>query len=67
MHAGQALRAARQQRGWSQRQLAAAAGVDPAVVARVESGARPGSWELVSALLAAAGREIALALPAIAP
>lgn len=67
MQAGRAVRAARQQAGWSQRRLAAAAGVDAAVVARVESGARAGSWELMSALLAAAGREIALALPAIAP
>jgi transcriptional regulator with XRE-family HTH domain len=67
VEAGRAIRAARQQNGWSQRHLASVAGVDAAVVARAESGARPPSWDLVVTLLAAAGRDLQLALEPIAP
>jgi transcriptional regulator with XRE-family HTH domain len=41
-----ALRMLRHDRGLSQRRLAAAIGVDPLTVKRVESGADPGDWPL---------------------
>ena len=56
--AGNMLRLARAQRGWSQRQLAAAAGVPVSTVARIESGARQPSLVTVSRLLAAADLEL---------
>lgn len=56
--AGNMLRLARAQRGWSQRQLAAAAGVPVSTVARIESGARQPSLVTVSRLLAAANLEL---------
>lgn len=42
--AGNLLRLARAQRGWSQRQLAEAAGVPVSTVARIESGTRRRRW-----------------------
>ena len=56
--AGNMLRLARAQRGWSQRQLAEAAGVPVSTVARIESGARQPSLVTVSRLLAAADLEL---------
>jgi transcriptional regulator with XRE-family HTH domain len=53
------LRAARHVADLSQRELAARAGVDPATVARVESGAiRSPGYRLVQRLLAAAGCQL---------
>ncbi len=56
--AGNLLRLARQQRNWSQRQLADAAGVPVSTVARIESGARQPSLVTISRLLAAAELEL---------
>jgi len=56
--AGNLLRLARQQRSWSQRQLADAAGVPVSTVARIESGARQPSLVTISRLLAAADLEL---------
>ena len=56
--AGNLLRLARAQRGWSQRQFADAAGVPVSTVARIESGARQPSLVTVSRLLAAADLEL---------
>lgn len=56
--AGNLLRLARQQRNWSQRQLAEASGVPVSTVARIESGARLPSLVTISRLLAAADLEL---------
>lgn len=56
--AGNLLRLARAQRGWSQRQLAEAAGVPVSTVARIESGTRQPSLVTISRLLAAADLEL---------
>jgi len=56
--AGNLLRLARAQRGWSQRRLAEAAGVPVSTVARIESGARQPSLVTISRLLAAADLEL---------
>ena len=56
--AGNLLRLARARRGWSQRQLADAAGVPVSTVGRIESGARQPSLVTVSRLLAAADLEL---------
>lgn len=56
--AGNLLRLARAQRGWSQRQLAEAAGVPVSTVARIESGTRQPSLVTISRLLAAADLEM---------
>jgi len=56
--AGNLLRLARQQRSWSQRQLADAAGVPVSTVARIESGARQPSLVTIGRLLAAADLEL---------
>lgn len=56
--AGNILRLARTQRGWSQRQLADAAGVPVSTVARIESRARQPSLVTLSRLLAAADLEL---------
>ena len=56
--AGNMLRLARSQRGWSQRQLAEAAAVPVSTVARIESGTRQPSLVTVSRLLAAADLEL---------
>jgi len=56
--AGNLLRLARIERGWSQRSLADAAGVPVSTVARIESGARQPSLITISRLLAAAGLEL---------
>lgn len=52
--AGNLLRLARVKRGWSQRQLAAAAGVAPSTVARIESGSSQPTLPTLGRLLAAA-------------
>lgn len=51
------LRLARRERGWSQRRLAAEAGVPTSTVGRIESGARQPSLVMLSRLLAAADLE----------
>jgi len=56
--AGNLLRLARAQRGWSQRRLAEAAGVPVSTVARIESGARQPSLVTIGRLLAAADLEL---------
>jgi len=56
--AGNLLRLARIQRGWSQRQLADAAAVPVSTVARIESGGRQPSLVTLSRLLAAADQEL---------
>ena len=56
--AGNLLRLARAQRGWSERRLAEAAGVPVSTVARIESGARQPSLVTISRLLAAADLEL---------
>jgi transcriptional regulator with XRE-family HTH domain len=66
MDPGRALRAARQQAELSQRALAAAAGVSPTTVADLESGRSDPRWSLVTALLAAASRDLQLGLPELA-
>jgi transcriptional regulator with XRE-family HTH domain len=60
--AGNLLRLARQQRGWTQRQLAQAAGVPVSTVARIESGVRQPSLVTLSRLLAAADLEMRIHL-----
>ncbi len=62
--AGNLLRLARVQRGWSQRQLAEAAGVPVSTVARIESGTRQPSLLTISRLLAAADLELRARLEA---
>ncbi len=62
--AGNLLRLARAQRGWSQRQLAEAAGVPVSTVARIESGARQPSLVTLSRLLVAADFELRTRLEA---
>lgn len=67
MDVGRLLRAARRQRGLSQRELAALAGVGRSTVASMENdGARP-SWPLVMTLLGAMGLDVALALKPTPP
>lgn len=58
------LRLARMERGWSQRQLAAAAGVPTSTVGRIESGSRQPSLVTLSRLLAAADVELRIRLEA---
>jgi transcriptional regulator with XRE-family HTH domain len=55
---------ARQQRSWSQRPLAEAAGVPVSTVARIESGARQPSLVTISRLLAAADVEMRIRVEA---
>lgn len=64
MEAGRVLRAARQQAGLSQRALAALAGLSQSVLAEIESGRRDPRWSLVQDLLAHAGVDLQLGLPA---
>jgi len=56
--AGSLLLLARIERGWTQRQLAAAAGVPVSTVARIETGVRQPSLVTLSRLLAAADLEL---------
>ena len=56
--AGNLLRLARARRGWSQRQLAAAAGVAASTVGRIESGAVQPTLPTLARLLAAADAEL---------
>lgn len=67
MDVGHLVRSARRLRGWSQRDLAEAAGVDKSVVARWEG--TKGSVELTRLrdAVAAAGADLVLGLPAFAP
>ena len=58
------LRLARMERGWSQRRLAAEAGVPTSTVGRIESGARQPSLVTLSRLLAAADLELRIRLEA---
>lgn len=60
--AGNLLRLARVQRGWSQRQLAEAAGVPSSTVGRIEAGSRQPSMVLMARLLAAADLEMRVQL-----
>ena len=62
--AGNMLRLARAQRGWSQRQLAEAAGVPVSTVARIESGTRQPSLVTISRLLSDADLELRARLEA---
>lgn len=55
--AGNLLRLAREERGWSQNQLAAAAGVPASTVGRIEAGERQPSLVTLGRLLAAADLE----------
>lgn len=61
------MRAARQQRGLSQRQLAERAGLSPDRVARIESGKVSPQWRTVVRLLEAVGLAPQLALTAQEP
>ncbi len=56
--AGNLLRLARIERGWSQRQLALVAGVPSSTVGRIEAGLRQPSLVMLSRLLAAADLEL---------
>ena len=56
--AGNLLRLARAKRGWTQRQLAAAAGVPQSTIARIESGARQPALPMLARLLAAADLDL---------
>ncbi len=56
--AGNVLLLARMRRGWTQRQLADAAGVPVSTVSRIETGARQPSLVTLSRLLAAADLEL---------
>jgi transcriptional regulator with XRE-family HTH domain len=56
--AGNVLRLARVRRGWSQRDLAAAARVAPSTVGRIESGAVQPTLPTLARLLAAADAEL---------
>lgn len=56
--AGSLLRLARAKRGWSQRQLATAAGVPQSTIARIESGARQPGMPMLVRLLAAADLDL---------
>ena len=67
MEASEAVRAARQQSGLSQRALAAAAGVSRSVVADLEAGATHPRWSTVVRLLDAVGLGLALTAPAVTP
>jgi transcriptional regulator with XRE-family HTH domain len=58
--AGNVLRLARLERGWSQRRLAEVAGVAHSTVARIESGAVQPSLPTLARLLAAADLELRL-------
>lgn len=60
MDGAEILRAARRRQGWSQRALAARSGVAKSTVAAVEAGRRSPSFDVVTAVLAAAGLELAL-------
>jgi transcriptional regulator with XRE-family HTH domain len=52
---GQALRAARESKGFSQEQLGVAAGSAAATISRLENGVRPPTLETVSKLADALG------------
>ena len=56
--AGNLLRLARAKRGWTQRQLAAAAGVPQSTIARIEAGARQPALPMLTRLLAAADLDL---------
>ena len=60
MDAGEVLRAVRRREGWSQRALAARSGVAASTIAAVEAGRRSPSLSVMSAVLAAAGLELAV-------
>jgi transcriptional regulator with XRE-family HTH domain len=67
MQIGHLVRAARRLRGWSQRDLAAAAGVDKGVIARWEGARGSADVARLEAVLSRAGAELVLGLPAIPP
>ena len=56
--AGNLLRLARAKRGWTQRELAAAAGVPQSTIARIESGTRQPALPMLTRLLAAADLDL---------
>lgn len=58
------LRLARAKRGWTQRQLATAAGAPQSTIARIESGARQPSLPMLTRLLAAADFDLRTRLEA---
>lgn len=60
--AGNLLRLARAERGWTQRQLAEAAGVPVSTVGRIEAGLRQPSMLTVQRLLAAADTDLRVQL-----
>lgn len=60
--AGNLLRLARSQRGWTQKQLAQAAGVPVSTVGRIEAGMRQPSLVTVQRLLAAADTDLRVRL-----
>jgi transcriptional regulator with XRE-family HTH domain len=55
--AGSLLKLARLEKGLSQRELAAAAGMPHTTIAKIESGARQPSWPVLCRILAAADLE----------
>ncbi|MBV9593711.1 MAG: helix-turn-helix transcriptional regulator [Actinobacteria bacterium] len=55
--AGNVLKLARIQKGLSQRQLAAAAGVPHTTISKIEAGTRQPSWPVLCRILAAADLE----------
>lgn len=63
MDASEVLRAVRRRQGWSQRVLAERTGVALSTVAAVEAGRRRPSFQVLSAVLAAAGLDLAVDLP----
>lgn len=62
MHVATELRAARERRGFTQAQLARAAGTSQATLSAYESGARTPSVPTLERLLAACGARLAVAL-----
>ncbi|HVV76345.1 MAG TPA: helix-turn-helix transcriptional regulator [Mycobacteriales bacterium] len=56
--AGNLLRMVRAKRGWSQRQLATAAGVPQSTIARIESATRQPTLPLLDRIIVAAGLEL---------
>jgi transcriptional regulator with XRE-family HTH domain len=65
--AGNLLRVARARAGMSQRELAAAAGVQQSTIARIESGTRQPSLPVLARILAAADLEPRITLEAYDP
>lgn len=60
--AGNLLLAAREEAGWTQRQLAQAAGVAQSTVARIESGVMQPTLPFLSGLLLAMGRQLRISV-----